>query len=240
MRGTITSALAAVAMAATCLGTAAAEPMVFSGGGPIARVVAGSLQTTGTAVVGDFVRFAFTFDLAAATQVGTGGAGLTYALPISDVDVALGRYQFLPAGTRASLTISQGFSFFGGSSTEPSRAFTFSIGGSAGADAPFDLGNGARSDRFTITSIYRDIDPSRPVSLADVIDPLGVPLRSINYSGSTGPSGSSASLQGFYSGGFSPAAAAVPEPASWAMMLAGFGAAGFVLRRRQRRVLAAA
>ncbi|QNP43594.1 PEP-CTERM sorting domain-containing protein [Sphingomonas daechungensis] len=33
---------------------------------------------------------------------------------------------------------------------------------------------------------------------------------------------------------------AVPEPATWAMMLLGFGAAGFVLRRRRRPVLAQA
>ena len=32
--------------------------------------------------------------------------------------------------------------------------------------------------------------------------------------------------------------AAVPEPATWAMMLIGFGAVGFALRRRQRPVLA--
>jgi hypothetical protein len=31
---------------------------------------------------------------------------------------------------------------------------------------------------------------------------------------------------------FSPSVAAVPEPASWAMMLLGFGAIGFALRRR--------
>ncbi|WP_425229872.1 PEPxxWA-CTERM sorting domain-containing protein [Sphingomonas sp.] len=33
-----------------------------------------------------------------------------------------------------------------------------------------------------------------------------------------------------------PAVGAVPEPASWAMMIAGFGLAGFALRRRQKVV----
>jgi hypothetical protein len=39
-----------------------------------------------------------------------------------------------------------------------------------------------------------------------------------------------------YSGGI--AFAAIPEPASWAMMLFGFGAVGFAMRRRRRPVLA--
>jgi len=34
-------------------------------------------------------------------------------------------------------------------------------------------------------------------------------------------------------GGFSYAAGAVPEPASWAMLIAGFGLVGAVLRRRR-------
>ena len=37
---------------------------------------------------------------------------------------------------------------------------------------------------------------------------------------------------------FSPSTAAVPEPSTWAMMLLGFGAIGWVLRRRKRTGLA--
>ncbi len=39
---------------------------------------------------------------------------------------------------------------------------------------------------------------------------------------------------------FSTLAAAVPEPASWAMMLMGFGAMGYAMRRRRYRITAAA
>lgn len=39
---------------------------------------------------------------------------------------------------------------------------------------------------------------------------------------------------------FTPTASGVPEPATWAMMLVGFGAAGYSLRRRKRVVLQAA
>jgi hypothetical protein len=42
---------------------------------------------------------------------------------------------------------------------------------------------------------------------------------------------------GSYVGNFN-VAAPVPEPATWAMMLLGFGAMGMVIRRRRKPVLA--
>jgi hypothetical protein len=38
--------------------------------------------------------------------------------------------------------------------------------------------------------------------------------------------------------GLTPMAAPIPEPASWMMMIAGFGAVGFVLRRSRRLAVA--
>ena len=43
---------------------------------------------------------------------------------------------------------------------------------------------------------------------------------------------------GTYSGNFNFAVAPVPEPATWAMMLLGFGGIGFAMRRRRSPVLA--
>lgn len=51
--------------------------------------------------------------------------------------------------------------------------------------------------------------------------------------GGTAPAGGAA-----VSGNLTFATAAVPEPASWALMLLGFGALGMVIRRRQRIALA--
>jgi len=45
--------------------------------------------------------------------------------------------------------------------------------------------------------------------------------------------------QGHYAGTaeFTPVAGPVPEPATWAMMLLGFGAVGFSIRRKRKTAL---
>jgi hypothetical protein len=62
--------------------------------------------------------------------------------------------------------------------------------------------------------------------VSQVLDQNGDPVSGVNITGATGAN----YAQSFVSG--------VPEPASWAMMLAGFGLAGVMLRR-QRRALPA-
>jgi len=65
------------------------------------------------------------------------------------------------------------------------------------------------------------------------LDPvyLAAGLHTITVKGSIlGPGG------GAYSGTVN-VAPPVPEPATWAMMLAGFGAMGFAMRRTRRKVL---
>ena len=49
------------------------------------------------------------------------------------------------------------------------------------------------------------------------------------------PSQDVATLPGIVYAVFTPSSAAVPEPATWAMMLFGFGAIGFTLRRQKRQ-----
>ena len=62
--------------------------------------------------------------------------------------------------------------------------------------------------------------------VSQVLDGMGAPVTNYSLTGATGAN---------YAQSF---AGAVPEPASWAMMLAGFGLAGVMLRR-QRRALPA-
>jgi len=56
--------------------------------------------------------------------------------------------------------------------------------------------------------------------------------NTITVSGSIGPQGN-----GAYSGTLAFASNAVPEPGTWAMMLLGFGAVGFAMRRRAPKAL---
>jgi len=228
--------VAGAALMAVLATAASAAPVVFSGGGLFTRSV-GSLAPTGTAGVNSPFSFRFTFDLDDAVPVRSDATSATYQLPITDFEATLGTYAFQPRTGVAALNLSQGFAFFGQPFSEPSRLFSFSIAGSAGADAPFDLGSGPRNDSLSITAIYRDSDPARPVSLADVKDPAGTPLNSVSYFGSTGVAPPAfGSLTGIFSGGF--AAAGVPEPATWGMMILGFGAIGGALRRRAGAKLA--
>jgi hypothetical protein len=118
--------------------------------------------------------------------------------------------------------------------------FTFNImGGPALTDSQVStiLLNGSQNVNFssiTLDSIYSfvktsvDDTPETWALMPSVV--LGDGPHSINVMGTLiGPTGS-------YGGTIN--VAAVPEPATWAMMLLGFGAMGFVMRRRRTPVLA--
>ena len=127
-----------------------------------------------------------------------------------------------------------------GGPTSFSDTFTFTIAGSAGSlnsQVSTLLLNGSQNINFTsilLDSTYAftktSTDPN-PETWA-LVNPVLVGLGShtITVAGNLlGPNGS-------YSGTLN--VAAVPEPATWAMMLLGFGAMGLVIRRRRQPVLA--
>jgi hypothetical protein len=130
-----------------------------------------------------------------------------------------------------------------GGPTTFNDTFTFNIMGTPGsADAQVStiLLNGSQNINFSgitldgnafVRTSADGITGPIPETWA-LINPVfvGIGTHTINVAGSLiGPNGS-------YAGTLN--VAAVPEPATWAMMLLGFGAMGLVIRRRRRPVLA--
>lgn len=130
-----------------------------------------------------------------------------------------------------------------GGPTSFNDTFTFSVAGSPGsADAQVStiLLNGSQNINFS--SITLDGNAFVKTSADGTTSPIpetwallnpvlvGIGTHTINVMGNLiGPNGS-------YSGTLN--VQAVPEPATWAMMLLGFGAMGLAIRRRRRPVLA--
>jgi hypothetical protein len=106
------------------------------------------------------------------------------------------------------------------------------------ADGPTDVD--ITSAFVTGTGILGQLDLIANPFNTDLIEnyalagvPLGAGTYTLTVQGTRGDSGS-------FGGNVSFQAAAVPEPATWGLMLLGFGAIGFQLRRRRRSVLAQA
>jgi len=113
--------------------------------------------------------------------------------------------------------------------TNPSDGWTGVFFGDANVDGEFGLGT---------------FDPSTDsISTTYQIDYFDGGCCSSNpvYSGSgtTLDAAPDSSYAGYDGGGFSYSLASVPEPATWALMLTGFGLAGAALRRRSARKIAA-
>ncbi|HKP33397.1 MAG TPA: FxDxF family PEP-CTERM protein [Sphingomicrobium sp.] len=125
--------------------------------------------------------------------------------------------------------------------------FSFSIAGSPGstnAQVGTILLNGIQNINFT--SITLDGNPFTLTSAVGAAEQwaccgvgglssvlLGVGSHNITLVGNLIGANS-----GSYSGTLNVQTAPVPEPATWAMMLLGFGATGLMIRRRRRPVLA--
>jgi len=99
----------------------------------------------------------------------------------------------------------------------------------------FNLYNIA-TDAFSMASI-NDGDNTYLRFASDLVGGVGTTIQIVNTAG-----GGSFKLDGY--GDFieitSGQAVAVPEPATWALMLAGFGGLGAALRRRRARIFASA
>ena len=144
-----------------------------------------------------------------------------------------------PLTAPASSLFGDTFNNMPGATTAINDTFTFNLIGSGLADAQVStiLLGGLANITFTSVSLdgnaftKTSTDPG-PETWA-LLSPIALSngTHTINVMGTlTGPNGA-------YSGTLN-VANAVPEPATWAMMLVGFAGVGFALRRRRRPVLA--
>lgn len=137
----------------------------------------------------------------------------------------------------------------GNLSTNPGAATVFTANGSLLTDLTFTILSGFTAAEFNL----ENGDPSSFIvsltdSAGDTFNQTLTQLNGSNIFNILAPAGTTYTSATFTStgGGFvdlkqlrvTLAAAAVPEPASWALMLVGFGGMGFVLRRRRTPRLA--
>lgn len=106
---------------------------------------------------------------------------------------------------------------------------------SATITSVFQAGNPSGDIDFTsvtLNGISFNLDPSGAVENGSLLNQLLLPgafANTINVSGTTGGSGT-------FNGSLAFAVGAVPEPATWAMMLLGFAGIGSQIRRRRQKL----
>lgn len=216
-----------------------AAVLEFTGSGTIDDVV-GRLPTTGIAPIGGSTTIRFNLDTAASTLYESGVDYAVYDLAVTGVAATIGGYTFTPNSDTLftpALTIDKGFSFFGGISSEASYAVGFYLSDvprSAGGENPFDVATGSRGT-LSIQALFKaDEIGDWDLSLGRLPDLSRAASQSLAYVTRDAATGRSGQLRGRFSGTFSPNVAAVPEPATWCLLLLGFGLVGAALRRSPR------
>lgn len=233
--------LGMMAAAALAAQPAQATKITYSGAGKVERI-GGALAPTGNAPIGTPVAFSFGFDTEDATLFEQDDDfAAYYDLPVSDFTATIGGFAFdlnTDPVFVPTVEIYRAFRFFPGN-TSSTRVlvvnFYFSGKPLAGASSagPFPLPAGTR-DAFLLSAIFKTNATDTSLGFEQFVDPATADDRSFTYSARDAIRQRGGQLSGGFAGGF--ATAAVPEPATWALMLLGFGAVGVVLRRDRRRV----
>ena len=177
------------------------------------------LDASGSTSVADFDAI---FNLNAATS----GGSVMFGLGIAPV--TLGTFSFTSAAP-VSFNGNTGTNLLSGSFS--GGAFTGLVGGSVASYI-----NSAPPSIVTFTSDFIDFSDSTARDLAFGIDAINPRIAA----SATGLGDFSGTVSGnFGADGVAGMPGGVPEPASWAMLVAGFGLIGVVSRRRTQRVVAA-
>ncbi|RYE95610.1 MAG: PEP-CTERM sorting domain-containing protein [Oxalobacteraceae bacterium] len=163
-------------------------------------------------------------------------------MPVSGFAANLGSYGFTLTDDPLfvpTVELYNAFSFFGGTSSEAVLIANFYLVGTikpTGSTAsPFPIPSGVY-DTLVLSAVFRTGDVQVPLGFDQFRDPSLAATRSFSYGVIDRDNRKSGRLTGSYDGGFS-SVAAVPEPATWSMMLVGFALLGAALRLpRCRRV----
>ena len=211
--------------------SAAAERVTFSGTGVVISV-GGMLGPSGIAPVGSPLQFSFGFDPAAASLIESDDGYALYELAVSDFAGTLGAFAF-PLSNDPKLIplveLYRGFSFFGATASEPAIGFTFYLLGEPTADGTPFAGDGGRSQQLALGGVFR-ADENAPLTVTGLLGLGNAFYQEFQYGTRDAGTRQSGVLNGSYTAHFT--ASAVPEPATWTLMLVGFGIIGARLRRR--------
>ena len=232
---------AAIAASLLIASPALAAVTIVEGSGTVTGVFAGNPMgpapvSTGTVKSGDTLNFRFVFDTAATSVLFNGGAGFqVLALPVTSASIRVGGYDFQPdfnPATPPVLLLGTGFQLFPPNFvSEPIFNQQFVFAGLPGGNPPFVVGPGGGAT-FSLNSLFRFDLGGRVPTAADLRDPALATFRSFSFAVNDG-SGGLGSVQGNFTATIT--SAAVPEPATWAMLILGFGLIGGAMRAGKTR-----
>ena len=231
----------AIAALGLALGVpAAATTIVFSGQGTVGTLQ-GTLPRNAAATVGNPFQFSFSFDTASLALLDGDDQGAFYDLPVTDFVATIGGYAFTLSaepGFEPVLAIGRGFTFFDQPFSEPALIATFNFASAratGAADAtPFATGAGAYG-ALAINAFFRADFGDTGVGVDQLRNPIDADKLNFSYTTRDPVTRRTGAILGAYTGSFA-SAAAVPEPAGWALMLVGFATLGAGLRTRRRIV----
>lgn len=220
---------ASSSLALTLAAPAVARMTIVDGGGVVQNVVATGGGTT-SIVRGDGVMFSFSFDPTDLVLVGSNADSAGYRFTARNLTARIGEYQFQPLNSFGVLSFSRGFGSFGGTSSERILNQTFAFSGIADG-APFTFPTGTTRTSLAFTSTFRYGDALPPIDSGALTDPMLAARSNVSFAGIPVSGAARASVAG--PGGGSFFVASVPETATWAMMIIGFGTIGGALRHRK-------